>query len=158
MFARQTLPGSAPALGCNRVRLAPDRERFHRPSAAFFRFWPARARPSTLGGECAPRDHAPDAWRNQRQGPKAIGYWYNMRGSGQIALRKQTTSSLFTETSARSGNSKVPTDFFYGKKTIRSHGEAPSCRQTELSFPGWFTVKHSITYPTDPPGASIVKF
>ena len=40
----------------------------------FFRSWPARARASTLEGECAPRDHAPNAWRNQSESPKAIGY------------------------------------------------------------------------------------
>ena len=41
----------------------------------FFRSWPARARASTLEGECAPRDHAPNAWRNQSESPKAIGCW-----------------------------------------------------------------------------------
>ena len=61
--------GERARLGCRRVRPAPDMERFHRPSAAFFSFL-ARE------GACAPRDHAPYAWRNQSESPKAIGYWY----------------------------------------------------------------------------------
>ena len=47
---------TAPALGCRRVRPAPDRKCFHRPSAAFFLNRPARARGGAPEGERAPRD------------------------------------------------------------------------------------------------------
>jgi hypothetical protein len=54
--AEASFPGTAPALGCRRVRPAPDRKCFHRPSAAFFLNRPARARGGAPEGERAPRD------------------------------------------------------------------------------------------------------
>ena len=54
--AEASFSGTAPALGCRRVRPAPDRKCFHRPSAAFFLNRPARARGGAPEGERAPRD------------------------------------------------------------------------------------------------------
>jgi hypothetical protein len=54
--AEASFPGTAPALGCRRVRPALDRKCFHRPSAAFFLTRPARARGGAPEGERAPRD------------------------------------------------------------------------------------------------------
>jgi hypothetical protein len=61
--------GERARLGCHRVRPAPDMEKFQRPSAAFFSFLAREC-------ECAPRNHAPDAWRNQSESLKAFGYWH----------------------------------------------------------------------------------
>lgn len=54
--AEASFSGTAPALGRRRVRPAPDRKCFHRPSAAFFLNRPARARCGAPEGERAPRD------------------------------------------------------------------------------------------------------
>jgi hypothetical protein len=48
----------------------------------FFVSGPRGRVPAHSGASGAPRDHAPDAWRNQRQSPKAIGYWYNRPPEG----------------------------------------------------------------------------
>ena len=75
--ARQRpVSGSAPASGAVGCAPRPKWRAFTGLRPHFFRSWPARARASTLQGECAPRDHAPNAWRNRSKSPKAIGNWY----------------------------------------------------------------------------------
>ncbi len=77
------VPGSAPALGCRRVCLAPDLLKQAPACGRIFSTQPARARAGAPGGGCAPRDRGAAAlvWS-----PKAQARMRRLGGSCELGI------------------------------------------------------------------------
>ena len=69
----QRIPGSAPALGCRRVRLAPDMSKMPPACGRIFSTQPAGARAGAPGGGRAPRDMALPRFLLPHRSPQGRG-------------------------------------------------------------------------------------
>ena len=153
MARQRPVPGSAPALGCRRVRPAPDLENFERPLAGFFPSPREGAWRCARGGR-APRDRAhscrlPKVRTHPAKASPCLDWrWWPLADSASKPLRiyrrtpapRTPATSPIPRTPPRDLRARcsplprrIPT--LTPKERLRSPSAAPTCRADLLLGP-----------------------